>query len=590
MRIDSDLATALARGALLAPYRQIQPMTTGRFADWLTKRGIWVGDWTTLHHLWQVGMLHPVAIRDVAWNGSPIPILKTVPDDRLLLVGEDRDGRVYADLGVDVPEDAPLHPRRRVSAKLRDALLWHPFELWLFNSMNYGLSRRDSWGLVLGGPGYLLKQRRESWRWAMDHLRESAEDDLHRSFLRLLALLLEVEPLVHGWVFPRVTLDVFKPGIRDYYEWRNGQVGDHALATSGLTLADAEAWHSRLAWAATSCDPVRRFRKLLRHADRDERDHLAGDALRAHTLYDAAELLRRYLEVYHGRLLPEETDLDFPERNARINLERYGDSRVTDYRRDVVRRIVRRFGVDPGYPTYLIVEGSTEVGFVRRWAQKAGADLDRAGVRVVSLRGIGNVEVFEDQLRRLREDEVFAIVCLDHDPPDGGKRATHVKKLEQYQRAGLLPVDFEVWNPNFVQRNFTVSEIVAIANGEAERHGLAITLTIAEVDGAMANDDAGTPRKRPKTVEDAINGLAYERLGHPILRKGEGWGQALADWAAQNQAPAEKATKEGLRPIEAVIAMSLRGRYADYTLTVQREAEARQTQSPADPSERICPD
>jgi hypothetical protein len=151
-----------------------------------------------------------------------------------------------------------------------------------------------------------------------------------------------------------------------------------------------------------------------------------------------------------------------------------------------------------------------------------GVDLDHAGLRVVSIRGIDNVEVFEDQLRRLREEEIFVVVCLDHDPPGGGRRARHVRKLEEYQRGGLLPVDSEVWEPNFVEHNFSVAEVVAIANAEAERLGTPIHLTPEDVEHAVEHDEHGARRQRRKTVEDAISGIAVARVGVPVLRKGEG--------------------------------------------------------------------
>ena len=509
-------------------------------------------------------------------DGRPIPILETVAEERLLPVSEGWGGHIYADLGIHVADDAPLRPPDPIPPEFRDALLWHPFQLWGFHYLNEVLRRKYLWSLVLCGPDRHRTSLDQDWNLDLDAVRAFGRDDRHLSFLRLVALLLASEPLVHTWIYPSVRLSLPDREVHTYFDWREAQVGYHLLGTSGLTRSEASDWHRQLSFVAKSCDPLERFRKLLRHADRDEREGLKDAALRAHSLYDTAEFLRRYLHRYHWHPLPDEPDVDFPEYNAHINFERYGRGRTSDFERNMYRRIARRFDVDPGYRIYCFLEGDTEVGYVKHWCKHFGVDLDRAGVRLVNLRGKDNMAVFEDQLRRLQEEEIFALVCVDLDSPGRSEeQAKHIQKLREFEAAGVLPIDFEVWRPNFVQHNFTIEEVVAIVAADAT-NGATITLPPDGMEHRMRHDQYDQPRKLPKTAEDAVNGLGYEVSGRQWVSKGERWGALLADWAIDHSTPAELADQRGERRIDAIVAMLLRGRHSDYALSLERSAQARQ--------------
>ncbi len=62
MRIERALVEAIAAAGLPPRFRQIDPLTTKDFTRWLATRGIEVGGWPVLHRLWEVGVLHPVAV------------------------------------------------------------------------------------------------------------------------------------------------------------------------------------------------------------------------------------------------------------------------------------------------------------------------------------------------------------------------------------------------------------------------------------------------------------------------------------------------------------------------------------------------
>jgi hypothetical protein len=315
---------------------------------------------------------------------------------------------------------------------------------------------------------------------------------------------------------------------------------------------------------------------LIRHADRTEREKFKGDALCAHSLYDHAELLRRYAEDFHGLKLPEELDTDFPEKKAVLKEKRYGSSRVADYERGVFRKVARRFRVDPGYRAYLFVEGATEVGFVKRWFDLVDIDTDRAGIRIVNIGGIDNVSVFEGQLEQLRIDEVFPIVCLDQDANAAQKRTAHIQKLEEFRDRSLLPVDFEIWTPNFVEHHFSLEEFVEIVREINQQFGMIFNVTADDLQYAMAFDPNGTQRKTQQSAENAMNCLIRQLfdMKHDVVRKGEDWGASLANWMIKNPPPAAFGNDEGLRPIEVILRMTTRAEIANYSLTREIQQHA----------------
>jgi len=65
MRIDKELAITIATAAITEHYRQVHVLTTRDFVRWLKDRDISF-QWETLHHLWELGVLHPIAILEPA--------------------------------------------------------------------------------------------------------------------------------------------------------------------------------------------------------------------------------------------------------------------------------------------------------------------------------------------------------------------------------------------------------------------------------------------------------------------------------------------------------------------------------------------
>lgn len=571
MRIDKELAKSLAVNGVLLPYRQIEPLTSSKFEKFLAKRDIHVGGWDTLHQLWRIGLLHPIAVIGLTDIETQTSILDGLNSNRFIKVGDYRGSCLFADFGEDSPDLEPgFVSKEEVPSDFGNGLLWHPFQLWSFVRAHQVLGLGKSWGLSLSGEDHCSEELKRLNQVLRGSFRDTFEGELHESFLRLVALLLEVEPLIHHHVFTKYTFDAREGYREEFPNWLREQDGAGALSRSGLDKEAMAEWHSdRLAFSAWTIDPIRSVRTLIRHAERTERERFTGDALSAHSLYDHAELLRRYAEDFHAMELPEELDTDFPQKKSLLKVKRYGSSRLADYDRGVFRRIARRFRVDPGYKAYLFVEGPTEVGFVKRWFELVGIDTDRAGARIVNIGGIGNVSVFEGQLEQLRIDEVFPVVCLDQDANGAQERTSHIQKLEEFRNKGLLPVDFEIWTPNFVEHHYSLGEFVEIVRGVNEQYGMTLRVTAEELEYVMMFDSSGHQRRKRQSAEDAMNSLVRQQYGvqHNVVRKGESWGASLADWMIKNPPPPEFGNDEGLRPIETILQMATRAETASYSLT-----------------------
>lgn len=550
MRVDQRLAETIARAALANPYRQVDVLHTRAFASWLNARQVSI-DWQTIHLLWRVGIVRPLAVLE----GCVTDVPSTA--DRFVAVDLGFGAPTYVDLGVQLAPEAPLATNFHLGGRLGDLLFWHPFQLWEFFRLQQLIAVNLSVSNILRGVESCSTTIEIATAGLRDRLAEFADGDHHAAFQRILGLLLLAEPIVHTDIDPHVrTLPSAGESFDGYYDWRAAQRAERFLHCVGLSVEDVQAWHNNLAVTAQLADPVQAFRVLLRHADHDARERLKGDALLAHTLYNSAEVLRRYVETYHGRTLPEEDDIIHGPRGPAVKEQLYGATRTTDFDRRVFRQIVRSFDLDPQARMLWFVEGDTEEAFIRLLAERTHVDLLRAGVDLMNLKGLGGLKSdrFQALLERLQREEVFPYVTADRE-----QRDEHVRLIRNYARNGLLPAGFRIWDPDFEAANFTVQELVAVANIVADRGGVATTMTEDMVTVEM--------QRRRWPIGRTIKHL-WGRATFPG-GKGRLWGEALADWVADHDAPSEIADENGLRPVDQVLRLLLRGQSSHYRFTAE---------------------
>lgn len=553
MRVDFELARLIASAAITEPYRQTDVLATRDFAKYLNNRDISL-HWATIHHLWKLGVLHPIVVLEPA-------ITSDLDRNRFRQLDLQYEVPSFVDLGQETTRNSDWSPPiTSSSGSPSDSLLWHPFQLWFFYQLARNLEINIALDASLSGPEAYAKLAQRLVSEVPERMEKIANESEHTAFQRVLALLLLVEPIVHISISSSISLHPhLGESLDKYFSWRESLNSSALLSSVGLTVEEVERWHHNLAANAHISDPVNDFRILLRHANRRKLEKLEGRALLALGLYDMAEVLRRYLEQFHGRELLEEDDVIYGPQGPDVKRRFYGSPRTADFNRTVFRRIVRDFDLDPQARTIWFIEGDTEEAYIKRMAERLHIDLDRAGVDVMNLNGLGGLssDRLMELLERFRREEIFPFVSIDSDA-----RQEHLRCLRNYASKGLLPIGFKVWNPDFEASNFSYDELAKVANQIAANAGFTADITPAEIEQEMT--------KGSQPVGKTIEKLWNKRLF--FGNKGAAWGKALADWASNNPCPASYADSEGNRPINALLFRLLRGQLSSYWETVKREA------------------
>lgn len=550
MRIDQGLAEFIARSALTEPYRQVDALSTGQIGRWLKQRALDLSPYS-IHYLWLAGVLHPIAVFESALGEEGLD------RERFVEIDLDYDDRTFIDLGTEVGDLPPGWSPGKPPGGLSDSLIWHPFQLWSFVTVARALSTHIALEAPLAGADAYASLARQFGGEPLVHLAEFANADRHLSFLRVLGLLLAAEPLVHTAVNRNLTTHpTLRETYQGYFEWRNTYDGGALLSQVGLACDEVEQWQRDIAILALMADPLEHWRILVRHASREKRSRLKGVALQADSLYDAAEALRRYLEMFHGRELVEEDDAMHGPAGAAVKERLYGTKRTADFERAVFRRVVRDFDLDPQARTTWFVEGDTEEAFIEQMGHRMQIELDRAGLTIMNLKGLGGLdsERFRSVLTRLQREEVFTYVSIDLDRLPG-----NLGILQHYSRRKLLPAGFRIWDPDFEGENFTLDELAVAAMDMARAGGVEMQISAEDISNEMTSSGKGAG----KAVE------SLWRRGRFNRGKGKNWGTHLADMAAARDCPDELADSDGRRPIAGRLFFLLRGQRSNYQATIQ---------------------
>ncbi|MGI8485839.1 MAG: hypothetical protein ACR2OU_16470, partial [Thermomicrobiales bacterium] len=380
--ISLKLATFIAEVALTGPYRQIEPMTSVKFREWLWKLDIKFMDWQTLHYLWLNGVVNPVGVSKRAIDETP-----GLDPTRFVEVAMIDGEHVYADLGLDTVDLPALDVGRKDFPGLADSLWWHPFQLYEFYRIEWDI--QQNWTL----DTHLAEVDEGFIEWTKDdrasgrkHLSSRASEPAHDDFRKLLGLLLAAEPCVHGYIHGSFQYGMDE-SIEGYDQWREERLSEDLIERVGLTLNEAAAWHEKLSIRAHLHDPLRGIRTLVNQIEPKRRIKTEGLSLRSTIMYSQAETLRRYLERTNDLQLLEEDDYQMGEMHQRFKQDAFGNKRVMDGQRAVLRRVMRHYGVDHAERVALLLEGPTEVAFFECAADEWGIDLERRGIVLYDLGG-----------------------------------------------------------------------------------------------------------------------------------------------------------------------------------------------------------
>lgn len=495
-------------------------------------------------------MVLPVGVTQHAIDDTP-----KLNGDRFMPVVRIGEDQIYGDLGVEKVELPALDVGRGDFAGLATPLWWHPLQLYQFLGIEWAIHRYRSLDSYLRDIDEDSVARTNQYR-AEDRrqLSSRVSNPDYAAFRRVLALLLIVEPCVHGSIRYGIG-----QSMDDYYQWREQLLEEDLLARTGLTLEEASDWHEKLSLSAHLHDPLRAIRPLVNQIDPKRRRKMQGRALRADVGYSHAETLRRHLEWSHGVMLLEEDDYQMREFHQRFKEDAFGNRRVLDGQREVLRRINRHFGIDHAECVALLLEGPTELAFFESVAQHWGINLASYGIVLYDLGSkdqFGKNRMTLQQLEVLKKHEIFAYAALDED-----RGGDHLRSLNKKAREGLLSAGFTIWQPDFEGHNFSSHELIQAATIVAREQGMDVEFPVEELELLM--HEKGIP------VGTAIVKLASSRRVY--MTKGSAWGQALAQVACVEGlvVPDEVKDENGERPALALLEMLIRGHDADYALSVE---------------------
>ncbi len=234
MRIDFELARLIATTAITEPYRQTNVLTTRDFARYLKDRDISL-HWATIHHLWELGVLQPIAVLKPA-------ITPDLDENRFRELDLQYEVPSFVDLVQEVIRNSDWSPPiTRLPGSLSDTLLWHPFQLWFFYRLARTLEISIALDASLSGPEAYSRLSQKLVSYVPEQIERIANEGEHTAFLRVLALLLLAEPIVHISINSSISLHPhLGESLDKYFSWREGPNSSALLSSVGLTVQEVE--------------------------------------------------------------------------------------------------------------------------------------------------------------------------------------------------------------------------------------------------------------------------------------------------------------------------------------------------------------
>ncbi len=513
-------------------------MEARQFVRWLEARNVNISSQALLF-LASEGVFPPIA-----WEVPPDSASK----DRFVPVEIDGLGCVYGDRG-QTPEFKQLCDQAPTNFELGRSW-WHPFQLWRASRIATYLDLNVAFYQGLYDPDAYQKRIERLQRLDLrEKLGNLAASEPWSESLSIVGMLLAAEPLVIETLIGRIKTDPFQnETIEGLIAWRQEIDHDDVLTANHSSVDMMRRWHNKLAIDAELSDPLSNWRELIAYVPREKRLTLKGAALRAEDGYYQAEVLRRYLAKHHGVTdLPDEDlvrlDLQVPDYKERF----FGSQTTTDGNRSVFRNVVRQYDLDPQPRVRWLVEGATEMGFIERWAERRHVSLERAGIELLDLKGVGKLEdpLVRDLLILSQEEEVFVAMTVDADD----QYVERHRVLENMSNSGLLPGGYAISKPNFEDQNFSLETMLMATNAlNADIE----PLHLSDLDASLHGENVGFAALRK----------AYWVLRSVQLTKGEDWGRALADALSGTPGTAETLIHEQFTRI-------LRGSRSNYRFSTK---------------------
>lgn len=351
-------------------------------------------------------------------------------------------------------------------------LFYHPYQVFRLCEVRRLCQTTFTWSAF--NLDHEIWQQWEDWqrrslKHALEHL-ETTEVD----FLRRSALMLLIEDRYLPRIRGRVTLYGWQPnGIDDWDQWAETFRPDMVLQESGLTVEEVQQIRRDFALQGKRIDPNYAWYCLIRHMTCDQRLQLKKEALLAWDYYEVAEILGLFLEDLTKERQPHVDDLvSWPGGGWKKNI--YGVApEAFDYQKgNALPGILRHYGLDPRFKVLFVVEGESEIEFIKRWCEQQGIDLRVFGIRLFLLGGDELRSPRTPQhLQHARNEGAITVVAIDEE----GEQSYRAQQLKEWVKQRLIdkvfdmaelnnpqavPIGGMLWKPCFEDASFTFEELL----------------------------------------------------------------------------------------------------------------------------------
>lgn len=351
-------------------------------------------------------------------------------------------------------------------------LFYHPYQSFRLRDIHQRCHQVFSWSTFT--LDHEIWQQREGWQRqfledALGHLQETEVN-----FLRRLALLLSIEDRYLPQVREKVTFYGFHTdGINDWYQWTETFHPQEMLQESGLTVEEVKHIRREFAEQGRLIDPNRAWYVLIRHVPYDLRQGLKKEALLAWDYYEVAEMLGLFLKDLTGERQPHVDDLvSWPGGEWKKNIYGVAPGEFDYQRGNALPGILRHYGLDPRIKVLFVVEGESEIEFIKRWCERQAIDLRVFGIRLLLLGGDELRSPRTPQhLQHARNEGAITVIAIDEEG-EQSYRAEQLKKwveerlvdkvfnMSELNNPEVMPIGGMLWKPCFEDANFTFEELL----------------------------------------------------------------------------------------------------------------------------------
>ncbi len=303
----------------------------------------------------------------------------------------------------------------------------------------------------------------------------------------------------------RRTLTVSHSGLYHAWSWQKYRSNWDAAAVLRLLAVSAEEVKKLQELTASQTrwiDPLADWYSLVRFVSVDQRARLKGKALLAQGIYDMEEMLRLFYKDLTGDVLCR------PGESPRFKRSDFYGEGVPENELQFLEFLTNQYHLNPRPRLILLVEGEGERQEIPRIARELmGIRLERVGIRVEDLRGIGGASKLERFIDHYHYLQTIVYVILDND--QGGRKLQRelLKARSKYPgvKGGVTkPELLFLWQKSFEFDNFTDIEL---AEGMTEVAGHRLEFSEEEVRAA---------RERFGRGKDPLSDLYEKRLSYAL--------------------------------------------------------------------------